>query len=472
MNILSKKITLIIFFLIFISDLRSQDKDNPWVIGFGVNAVDFYPTNIHGMKSEAGNSTKWFDQFFNLNDHYNYISAPSKLSIGRYLNESFSVELAGSINKIKKLGSIKLDKSISYYAIDANINYNINKIIGKTSWFDPYAIMGGGFNAKTGNSNGLPFKNYGSFNSGVGSKIWLYKKLGVKIQTIYKHFFNDGSYPHFQHSASIIYKFGGYDEDNDGVFDKDDVCPDVFGLVEFKGCPDSDEDGVPDSEDNCLNVYGSVKLNGCPDSDEDGVTDELDNCPYIKGEIKHNGCPDTDGDGIIDQRDGCPTVAGPLSNNGCPEPDTDGDGVIDRLDKCKFETGPADNNGCPVVIDNNYEELEAKLVELARGILFVSGSDKFYTKNEDQLNQIAGLMNDHNDLKFQIQGHTDSVGSEETNLQLSIKRINKVVNYLVSQGVDKSNLSTKGFGESMPIATNDTAEGRTKNRRIEIKIVN
>ncbi|HHB52569.1 MAG TPA: OmpA family protein, partial [Saprospiraceae bacterium] len=134
------KVTLISALLfLFINPVNSQDKDNPWLISFGINFVDFYPTNINGMTSESGVPTKWFDQFFNLNKHYNYVVAPTKISLGRYINTSFSGELAISVNKIDKVGSIKLNENVSYFALDVNLIYNINKIIGNTKWFEPYA---------------------------------------------------------------------------------------------------------------------------------------------------------------------------------------------------------------------------------------------------------------------------------------------------------------------------------------------
>lgn len=468
MNILSAKNLIFCLVLFFSISMFSQDKDNPWVIGVGVNAVDFYPTNIKGMTSSAGVPTQWYDQFFNLNDHYNYIGAPTKLSLGRYISESFSVEIAGSINKISKFGDIKLAESVSYMAIDLNANYNINKLFGIESWFKPYAIGGFGFNAKGNDSkNDIQFENYGSLNSGVGAKVWLSNRVGIKAQTVYKHFFNDGSFPHFQHSASLIFKFGGYDADNDGIYDKNDKCPDDFGLAVFNGCPDTDEDGVVDSEDECPKTYGSIALKGCPDSDNDGVPDAKDNCPTYPGSPELNGCPDTDGDGIIDMRDACPNAAGPIANQGCPELDSDGDGVIDRLDACKFEAGPASNNGCP----NIKKDLEAKLTELANSVLFISGSNMYYVKYESKLDEIAKLMKSYNNLKFQIRGHTDNVGSEEANYKLSIERVNKILSVLVSKGVNQMDLDVKGFGETMPIDTNDTAEGRARNRRVEIKII-
>ena len=465
MNALFKKILVVVAIIVFVFNAKGQDKDNPWAISFGVNAVDFYPVNISGMKSEAGIGTQWYDQFFNLNDHYNYISAPTKLSLGRYLNKNFNVEVAGSINKITKLGSVKLEESLSYVALDINLNYDLNNIIGETSWFDPYAIAGIG-----GKLQKKIFDSTPTLNSGLGTKIWLYKNVGFKIQTIYKHTLRKKFDSHFQHSASIIYKFGGYDDDNDGVYDKDDKCPEVFGLKEFNGCPDTDEDGISDAEDECPDIFGVAGLNGCPDTDGDGVADKNDNCPYIRGVIELNGCPDTDGDGTIDQRDRCPRDAGPKDNQGCPEEDSDGDGIIDKIDKCKYEVGVAENNGCPKVVDNTLE-LEAKLMQLANSVLFISGSDMYYTKYEEKLDEIASLMKSHNNLKFQIRGHTDNVGPEEGNLKLSLARVNKILNYLVSKGINQFNLNVEGLGESEPLESNNTAEGRAKNRRVEIKIL-
>ena len=133
------------------------------------------------------------------------------------------------------------------------------------------------------------------------------------------------------------------DTDEDGVPDKDDKCPEVFGLEKFEGCPDSDADGVQDSEDNCPNIAGTI--NGCPDSDKDGIIDSKDKCPKVFGLEKFEGCPDTDGDGIEDSKDKCPKVKGTTKHKGCP--DTDGDGVIDSKDKCVNEKGDPKNNGCP-----------------------------------------------------------------------------------------------------------------------------
>jgi hypothetical protein len=84
------------------------------------------------------------------------------------------------------------------------------------------------------------------------------------------------------------------DTDGDDVIDKEDKCPDTFGLVEFNGCPDSDDDGVPDPNDDCPDKAGLEKFNGCPDTDEDGIPDNKDDCPDEYGYERYNGCPNND----------------------------------------------------------------------------------------------------------------------------------------------------------------------------------
>ena len=81
-------------------------------------------------------------------------------------------------------------------------------------------------------------------------------------------------------------------------------------------------------------------------------------------------------------------------------------------------------------------------------------------------------MRENPTLKISINGHTDNTGTPADNIKLSNNRANQVVRYLISKGIDASRLSSKGWGESQPIAANDTEEGRAKNRRTEMKVVN
>ncbi len=135
------------------------------------------------------------------------------------------------------------------------------------------------------------------------------------------------------------------DRDKDGIPDKKDECPDVFGILEFNGCPDRDGDHVADKNDICPDVPGLPQFNGCPDRDGDGIVDSQDICPDDPGLPEFNGCPDKDGDKVMDKEDECPDVPGLGQFKGCP--DRDGDGVQDKVDQCPDKPGPASNDGCP-----------------------------------------------------------------------------------------------------------------------------
>ena len=248
------------------------------------------------------------------------------------------------------------------------------------------------------------------------------------------------------------------DRDGDGVADDVDVCPDIYGLAQFNGCPDSDNDGIPDMDDECPNIAGPKEFNGCPDTDGDGLRDIEDECPNIYGLMEFNGCPDTDNDSIPDHIDACPMIKGLAQFNGCP--DTDGDGIQDSEDECPEEPGTAENNGCPV-----YEK-----VEFATHIGFKSGKAKLTQDSYQYLDQLVQLMNDNPDCWVKLDGHTDSTGSDAINNKLSQDRVDSIKFYLVDKGINPNRIVARGHGSSMPIAPNDTAEGRAKNRRVEINL--
>ena len=272
---------------------------------------------------------------------------------------------------------------------------------------------------------------------------------------------------HIQHFAGLTFKFGGKDTDGDGIYDKDDACPEVAGLPEFKGCPDTDKDGIQDSEDGCPEEAGTKELNGCPDNDGDGIINSEDACPEDKGTKMMNGCPDADGDGVADKDDNCPTVAGAKDNAGCPWPDTDGDGVADKDDKCPTVKGTVANNGCPEVSDDTMK----KLNDYGKTILFNSGKASFQKQTIPVLQAMTAILKEYPTAKFSLEGHTDSTGSEASNQKLSEERAAAVKNFLVENGIDASRLSSKGFGESMPVDSNKTAKGKANNRRVEVKLV-
>ncbi len=88
----------------------------------------------------------------------------------------------------------------------------------------------------------------------------------------------------------------------------------------------------------------------------------------------------------------------------------------------------------------------------------------------DVLNSVALVLDEYEKTLVDVMGHTDSTGSAEYNVDLSLRRASSVAQYLVSQGIDQRRLLVKGFGEERPIATNETEAGRAQNRRVEIQI--
>lgn len=114
---------------------------------------------------------------------------------------------------------------------------------------------------------------------------------------------------------------------------------------------------------------------------------------------------------------------------------------------------------------------KAILVNLPDGVTFDVASYTLKPEFRATLTQVAQSMNEYPNSLIDVYGHTDSTGSDAYNQTLSENRARTVANFLISQGVSSSRIRSQGFGETMPVASNDTAEGRMKNRRVEIKIV-
>ena len=445
------KLLVVALLIVGFNNVQAQDENNPWQVSFGINAIDVYPTED---VSSFGN------EFFNATDHWNMLPSISYIGVSKYVGSGFSIGARGSLNRIDKWGDTSVD-DLSHYAVDGTIKYAFLK----NTVIDPFVEIGGGY-------TWIDEIGAGSANGGVGVNIWFTENIGLTLQTAYKHVFEDYATPgnpaaatHFQHMAGLAIKFGGTDTDGDGIYDKDDACPEVAGLAAFNGCPDSDGDGIEDSKDACPNEAGPQELNGCPDSDGDGIADKDDACPNEAGLAALGGCPDADGDGVADKDDECPNEAGPAANKGCPWPDTDGDGVLDKDDACP-DVAVA-NQGCPEVT----EEVQKQLNEYARTILFDTGKSSIKAESTSVMVDIITILNEYPTAKFSVEGHTDSVGSNSLNQKLSESRALSVKEFLVSKGVDSFRLSAIGYGEDKPISTNNTSKGRAENRRVEINLV-
>jgi len=450
MKHLSRLLLASIFVLSF-SAVQAQDANNPWALEVGVNAVDTYPTG------EDAPNGGWFEQYFNVGDHWNILPAMSRISVGRYIGGGFVFEGAGSVNRIDKMGDMAVS-DLTYYALDGNFKYSLRAMLND-GWLDPHLGVGGGY-------TWLDEQGNATLNGTAGLSFWFSDNIALNLQSTYKHAFADEGTKHFQHAAGIKFVFGGRDSDGDGIYDKDDECPEIAGLAEFNGCPDSDGDGIPDHLDACPDAAGLAEFNGCADTDGDGIADPQDKCPTVAGLPELDGCPDTDGDGIADEEDECPNEAGPKENNGCPYEDRDNDGVLDKDDECPDTPGTAANNGCPEPTAEAISELN----EYSKTVLFDTNKSTIKAESEEALEAIHDIMHEYSNTVFHIEGHTDSVGSDEYNLNLSKERAAAVREWLVKNGIPSNRLTSEGYGESRPIDSNNSASGRQNNRRVEISL--
>ncbi|MFC6875570.1 OmpA family protein [Flavobacterium myungsuense] len=468
MKHLNKLFAVVVLFIGLSS--QAQDSNNPWAISFGANAVD---TRV----SAASKIGDQFSQYFNVTDNWNILPSVSYLNVSKNVGGNFTFGVTGSINKITRFvlprptvpGDYPVVNpgDLSYYAADGIIAYSFMNALG-TKWFDPSAHVGGGY-------TWLGDASYGTVNGGLGLTLWFSEMVGLTLQSTYKYSFEDSAFrgapdnvpTHMQHFAGLKFKFGGKDTDGDGVYDKDDACPEVVGLKQFKGCPDTDGDGIVDASDSCPEIAGLAEFEGCPDTDADGIADKDDACPEVAGPKALNGCPDADGDGVADKSDKCPQVVGPIANGGCPWPDTDKDGVLDKDDKCIDVKGTVANNGCPEISEEQVSQLNA----YAKTILFNSGKDTFKQETFAVLQSITAILKQYPASNFSIEGHTDSDGKDAANQTLSENRAAAVKNYLTENGIAAGRLTSAGFGESKPVSSNKTAKGKADNRRVEVKLV-
>ncbi len=453
---------------------HAQDNNNPWAISFGVNAID--------TKTSAGGGHNWLDRHFSqpfaVKDNWNVLPSITYLGVSKYVGDNFSFGVSGSINNIGKFVTfnptaaghdsrgyvVSNPGDLIYYGIDATVRYSFMNII-KSKVIDPSLSLGGGYSFLGDNS-------YGTINPGAGLTFWLTENIGVELTTKYKKSYGErvtagviDSPSFFQHTAGLVFKFGGTDTDKDGIYDKEDACPQVAGLKQFNGCPDTDGDGIIDGSDACPEVAGLAALNGCPDTDGDGVTDANDACPQVAGLASLKGCPDADKDGVADKDDKCPSVAGPKENAGCPWADKDNDGVADKDDLCPEVAGLASNKGCPEVTAADLDKISTE----AKSIYFNTGKATFRSQDVPvKIESISTLLKQYPTAKFSIEGHTDSDGSDTFNQKLSQERADVVRNALIERGLKAENLTAVGYGESKPVASNKTAAGKAKNRRTEV----
>lgn len=194
-----KMVLLIIIIGMFCQLMRGQEekltaKDSvvvsSWIVGVGVNIVD-----------DSGDT---YRQLFAVDDEWNMVPFPSRLSIGRYFKNGLGIEAIGTYNKYKKgkiIDDVVNDHDKEYYAIDGRITYDLNKIVGETGFFDPYIGIGAGYT----DANEQP---RGTYNAILGFRLWFSEHWAADISSTGKWSMGKEASNHIQHAVGVAYQFG------------------------------------------------------------------------------------------------------------------------------------------------------------------------------------------------------------------------------------------------------------------------
>jgi len=395
--------------------------------GFGYS---FLITDLSGITPTA-----------NINNDFG-----GRILLGLDVNRIFSLELS-----ISDFGTAKLNSGgeVDYesFAVNAHLYFFSKDRIGRTGYSGIFKA--GLEKINTSTTVVAVEKTSSQFTLGMGGEYGWDNGLAVQVS----------AHTSFKEvdmlSINLLYRFGHqlqrqvvvvrevFDNDSDGVLDKQDRCPDTLPqrTVDNTGCEfDEDNDGVADGADKCPSTPVGVLVdrNGCIfDTDNDGVEDDSDQCPAT---------PDGD----------------PVDANGCTiDGDADGDGVLDSLDQCPDTILGANVNkkGC-AIFESTID-----------GVKFKPGSSDLDTNTREKLDAAVAALLKFPDVRVEIQAHTDSQGSLVYNQNLSDIRAKSVGDYLESKGIRRDRMEVVGFGETRPLVTNQTREGRAQNRRVEFHLL-
>jgi OOP family OmpA-OmpF porin len=232
------------------------------------------------------------------------------------------------------------------------------------------------------------------------------------------------------------------DDDTDGVINADDQCKGTppNTPVDIKGCAlDTDGDTVADAKDACRGTPRGVKVDarGCGfDDDHDGVPNYRDRCSNTIKDVSVDG-------------------------SGC-EWDSDNDGVVDSKDLCA---------GTPPGVKVEFMGCHVIEVVTLLGVHFKTGSDELSASAQRTLRGVATTLREHPRMRVEVAGHTDNTGSHDINQQLSANRARTASQFLVDLGVSPKVLTTRGYADTQPVSSNDTEQGRSLNRRVEMRFV-
>jgi len=357
------------------------------------------------------------------------------ISIGKKVTDGLGLELIGVYGQMdaESGGDTAEIKGIGLGAMISFFN----------NWPNFYTRMNLMYGAASDHPGPIPDYKTTIFDVGLGYLFPISKKFILRAEALYRV---------DAHGRDLAGTTPDKNQDfYDGVFNVGFVIPLGHEAVVEPEPPAVVEPVCPPAPEGA-----AVDEKGCMlDADGDGVADNLDQCPETPSgtQVNEKGCPiDGDGDGVPDEIDECPhTPAGAkVLANGCA---LTGDCRTPRAGE------QVDENGCAA---NKF---------VLKGVKFEFDSDRLTEEAQTILVDVAGTLKAYPDIKVELEGHTDNIGTDAYNLGLSERRANTVKTFLSGHEVVTDRMTPVGYGEAQPIDTNDTEAGRENNRRVELKVV-
>lgn len=384
------------------------------------------------------------------------------LLIDRRFDVLWGLHLGGAIG-----AHIRPRSEVGNIEVDDELFYRLGLGVGLPNFFEAHPEVIGEINGNTGTKSFFKESELNPVSPTLALKMYFDIEPGHQLVTtsgVTVGATRGYGSPDVQVFLGAAYRRWLSDRDGDGIFDDDDFCPDdPEDKDEFEdsdGCPDpdNDKDGIPDVSDRCPldpeDIDGFEDLDGCPDpdNDKDKILDVDDECPLDP----------EDYDGFEDE-------------DGCPEPDNDLDGIPDAQDKCPLEkeviNGVEDEDGCPDE-GESHVQVTAEKITIDTKIYFEFDSAVIKSESFSILNQVALTMLANPQLKkIRVEGHADERGGDDYNLELTQRRAESVVEYLMGRGVQEKRLEGVGYGETRPIAEGHDEEAWAANRRVEFTII-
>ena len=353
-----------------------------WIFGLGFNAVD-----------DAGSE---FSDFFNIEDNWNIVPFPSRLSIGRYFKNGLGLEAIGSYNRYKNgktVDGVILQEDIDYYAVDFIISYDLNQILGDTGWFDPYIGLGAGYT--DANNQGR-----GTYNTSIGFRTWISDRLGLDFSSTGKWAMNtENASNHIQHAAGVAYRFGI-------------------------------EKGLSKKGEEKLVLMREME------KEQQRIQDSIASSKQAEEEAKM---------------------------------------LAERLKKEEAERLAQEERLKLEKENTDRKNIENQVAEIGN-VYFGLNSSYLDVTSKAKLDALIQVLQENTNLRLQIVSHADARGSKRYNQWLSRRRSERIVSYLITNGVEEQRLQSEAFGEDR--LTNDCFDGTVcneeqhqANRRSEFRVI-